>query len=327
MLWHSADLYVLLVFGAAFGLAISLYFFLVLLWSARHRRKAHQIQKRLGLSETRSAHTRVLRLWREGQEATTLAPQASDDSLRQRFGRLPQDAGLDMPLPSLLLTILGVAAAAAAAVALLVGSVVAGLGVAVVVVIVFWIFVQARVARESAKLERQFNDALGLLARSLRAGHPLVGAFQLVAEELEPPVSTLFAEVCQQQALGMGLADALRKAASTTSSQDIQLFATAVAIQIRSGGNLADLMDRLAMVVRERMRLSRRVRVITAQTQMSKRVLLALPIFIGLALYLVNPHYLEPLTKTPNGRIMLACATASLLLGWWMMNRMARLRY
>jgi tight adherence protein B len=327
MFWQAAELYNLLVFGATFGLVISLWFLLVLAWSARHRRRAQQIQRRLGLSDAQPAHTRVLRLWREGHEATTVAPQAPATSLRQRLGRLPQDAGLDIPLPALLLTVLGVATAAAAAVTLMVGSLVAGIGAAATVVILFWIFVQARVARERAKLERQFNDALGLLARSLRAGHPLVGAFQLVAEELEPPVSSLFAEVCQQQALGMGLAEALRAAAEQTSNADVHLFATAVAIQIRSGGNLADLMDRLAHVVRERMRLSRRVRVITAQTQMSKRILLALPVFAFLALYLLNPHYLAPLSNTGDGRLLLGAATVSLLLGWWMMNRMARLRY
>jgi tight adherence protein B len=327
MFWQSPDLYYLLVFGSTFGLVVSLWFLLVLLWSSRHRRQAHQIQKRLGLSEAQPVHTRVLRLWREGQEATTIAPQRPAPSFRDRLSRLPQDAGLDLPLPSLLLSILGAAMAAAAVVTILLGSLIAGLGVAVALVIIFGIFVQSRVAREQAKLERQFGDALGLLARSLRAGHPLVGAFQLVAEELEPPVSALFAEVCQQQALGVDLAEALRHAADHTSSSDIQLFATAVSIQIRSGGNLADMMDRLAHVVRERMRLSRRVRVITAQTQLSKRILLAMPFFAFLILHLINPNYLQRLYTDTNGRLLLGASAVSLLVGWWMMNRMARLRY
>ena len=170
-------------------------------------------------------------------------------------------------------------------------------------------------------------NALELIARSLRAGHPLVGAFRFVADELDPPVSLLFADICQQQALGLSLEDALRKVAETSTSEDLKIITTSIAIQLRSGGNLADMLDRLAYVIRERLRLSRRVRVITSQTQFSKRILLVLPFFVLLSLLFIKPDYLHPFRESVAGVIMAVGACVSMLLGWLMMNRMAMLRY
>jgi tight adherence protein B len=170
-------------------------------------------------------------------------------------------------------------------------------------------------------------DALDLSARSLRVGHPLVAAFRLISEEIAPPVNTIFSEICQQQALGVSLEEALHNVAEESTSGDLKLFATSVIIQLRSGGNLAEMMERVAIVIRERMRLSRRVRVLTAQTQFSKRVLLALPFFIFLVLNVINPKYMAPLYSTPDGRILMSIGAAGLVMGAWIMNRMAVLRY
>jgi tight adherence protein B len=175
--------------------------------------------------------------------------------------------------------------------------------------------------------EIQFVDALDLAARSLRAGHPLVGSFQLIAEEIAAPVSTVFAQICQQQALGSSIEEALTLISERSSSKDLQLFATSVIIQVRSGGNLADMMERLAAVIRERRRLSRRLRVLTAQTQFSKRALLALPFVIFLGLNLLDPTYMVPLYTTSAGQFLLLIGGTGLVLGGWMMNRIGVLRY
>ena len=175
--------------------------------------------------------------------------------------------------------------------------------------------------------DAQFVDALDLAARSLRAGHPLTGAFQLAGEEVAAPVGTIFKEVCQQQDLGLALDESLRRAAQVRTSPDLKLFATSVIIQLESGGNLADMMDRLAAVIRDRMRLNRHARVLTAQTQLSKRILLALPFILFLVLSLLNPGYMEPLYSTSEGRYFIAFGAVSLLLGAWVMNRMVVLKY
>src|SRR6185295_2341557 len=157
-------------------------------------------------------------------------------------------------------------------------------------------------SRRTALFETQFVDALDIAARSLRAGHPLVGAFRLIAEEIAPPVGSLFAQICQAQELGLSIERAIHEVAKTFNNADVRIFGTSIAIQLRSGGNLADMMDRLAYVMRDRMRLNRRVRVLTAQTQFSKRILAALPIFIFVALNTLNPGYMQPLYTTEMGK-------------------------
>jgi tight adherence protein B len=137
----------------------------------------------------------------------------------------------------------------------------------------------------------------------------------------------IFASICQQQSLGVSLADAVANVANDNQSEDLHLFATAVVIQLRSGGSLADMMERLATVMRERMRLARRVRVLTAQTQGSKRVLQAMPVVVFVLLNVINPSYMRPLYATDSGRMVLMFAGGGLLVGSWLMNRLAILRY
>src|SRR5204862_1993783 len=104
----------------------------------------------------------------------------------------------------------------------------------------------------------------------------------------------VLSDICQRHGMGANLEEVLRESGDESASPDMKLFSTSVAIQIRTGGNLADLMERLAYVIRDRMRLHRRVRVLTAQTQMSKRVLLALPFIMFIVLNMLNPKYMTP---------------------------------
>ena len=107
----------------------------------------------------------------------------------------------------------------------------------------------------------------------------------------------------------------------------MKLFATSVAIQLQSGGNLAELMDSLANVVRSRMRLNRRMRVLTAQTQLSKKVLIALPILLFIVLSLANPEYMSVFYKTTIGKYMLLTAVGIVSFGAWVMNKLTTLKY
>jgi tight adherence protein B len=206
-------------------------------------------------------------------------------------------------------------------------SVVPGLACAAALLLGAWFYLQHCINRRAAAFERQFVDALDLAARSLRAGHPLLGAFRLISEEIPDPVGTVFMEICQQQALGLSLDEALEGVAAKATNDDVRIFCTSVVIQLRSGGNLAHMMDRLAFVIRDRMRVSRKVRVLTAQTQLSKRLLLALPVVVFFAMHLVNAEYVRILYTTSKGQIILGIAVCGLVLGAWVMNRLCMLRY
>jgi tight adherence protein B len=120
---------------------------------------------------------------------------------------------------------------------------------------------------------------------------------------------------------------ALLNASQRSRSPDMKIFATSVAIQLRSGGNLADMIDRVAWVVRERMRLHRRARVLTAEAQMSKWVLLGLPTGMFVLLNVINPEYMDPFYNTFLGQIMMGVAVAMLMCGAWVMSWMAKLKY
>src|SRR5204863_9895106 len=170
---------------------------------------------------------------------------------------------------------------------------------------VFRMYLLACINKRAALFEKQLCEALDLGGRSLRAGHPLSGAFKLIATEIGAPVSLMFQEIVEQEALGVSLQRALYNASQKSRSPDMKIFATSVVIQLRSGGNLAEMIDRVAWVVRERMRLNRRARVLTAEAQLSKWVLLALPLGMFVLLNLINPEYMEPFFTTFLGSVMM----------------------
>jgi tight adherence protein B len=298
----------------------------VILWSVTRRKREEKIEKRLGLHELQEEE-KVLSLWLEDRVATTTVLKGRRKSLSERFEELRTAAGWEIPASSILATLASVVFFSLGGSYLFTKSLLPGAGVAAAIVLAFWFYLNHAIGKRVAVFERQFVDALDLAARSLRAGHPLLGAFRLISEEIAAPVSTVFGEVCQQQALGVSLDHALKNVAAKSWSSDMKLFATAVIIQLRSGGNLAQMMDRLAFVIRDRMRLSRRVRVLTAQTQFSKRVLISLPLVLFFLLNVLNPEYMRALYQTAAGRTTLTIGTVGLLLGIWVMNRMAVLKY
>lgn len=323
------DLVTLVAAAAAAGLVLSLWAAAAVLWLRQRAARGKRIQERLGLVvPTESDRRRVLRLWHDGREATTTVPRLTPWlSLRPRLVRLCEEAGWAAPAPAILTGVGVVAAIFLVLMRLLTGSLMAAGSAGAAIVVTFYLLAKYLAGRRAARFDHQFVDALQVATRSLRAGYPLVGAFRLISEEIGVPVGELFGQICQQQALGMRLEDAIRQVASPSTSADMKLFATSVVIQLRSGGNLAEMMDRLAAVIRDRIRLNRRIRVLLAQIQLSKWILLALPLVLFIVLNILNPNYMEPFYATMAGQVLLLLAAAGLILGAWIMNRLSRLRY
>ena len=318
----------IIVMVAVFGLVFSIWCICVFLWLGQYLIRLKIVQKRLGIVKKEETNeSRTLRLWREMYKDTESFKLPKKLTLRDRLERFGHDAGWHAPTQTVILGVIGAAGLAFVATYISGGGLLLGLGISAAIVVVFWMYTRRRISKRAALFERQLVDALGVAARALRAGHPLVGAFQLVSEEIAEPLGTIFSRICQEQSLGLDLKDSIRKVANTTNNAELKLFATAVAIQLKSGGNLADLMDSLASVIRARMRLNRRVRVITAQTQFSKRILIALPILLFFLLNFISPRYMEPFYTTSVGRFMLAIAILSVLLGSWAMGRLSVLRF
>jgi len=173
-----------------------------------------------------------------------------------------------------------------------------------------------RRSRRLRAFEEQFPDALDLISRSLRAGHAFQAAIGMAADELTAPAAPEFKKVFDQQNFGLPLRDALNALAQRVPLLDVKFFVTAVAIQRDTGGNLAEILDNLAHVVRERFKIQRQVRVHTAHGRITGFVLLALPAFLAVALSIINREHMRPLFEEPMGRTLILVTIVMQLIGF-----------
>jgi tight adherence protein B len=183
---------------------------------------------------------------------------------------------------------------------------------------------QRRGARRR-RFEEQFPEALDLLSRALRAGHAFQSALGMVADELPDPVGPEFRKTFEQQNFGLPLTDALNDLAARTQLLDVRFFVTAVTIQRETGGNLSEILDNLAEVVRERFKLLRQVRVHTAHGRFTGYVLLALPACLGIALYFINADHMNTLFNHPLGRTMLVGAGVMQTVGYFWIRQVIKI--
>src|SRR6267378_2452456 len=166
------------------------------------------------------------------------------------------------------------------------------------------------------KFEEQFPEALDLLARAIRAGHAFQTALGMVADELREPVGPEFKKTFDQQNFGLPLRDALNEMAARIAILDVRFFVTAVLIQRDTGGNLSEILDNLAHVVRERFKIRRQIRVHTAHGRFTGFVLLALPAALGIALSFINPEHMQTLFNERMGQMMLMGAIVMQAVGF-----------
>ena len=173
--------------------------------------------------------------------------------------------------------------------------------------------------RRSSRLKRfeeQFPEALDLLARAIRSGQAFQTALGMVADELPDPVGPEFRKTFDQQNFGLPLRDALNEMAVRITLLDVRFFVTAVLIQRDTGGNLSEILDNLAHVVRERFKIQRQVRVHTAHGRFTGYVLMALPAALAIALSFINPEHMQLLFHEKMGQTMLIGAIVMQAIGY-----------
>lgn len=164
---------------------------------------------------------------------------------------------------------------------------------------------------------KQFPDALSLMASSLRAGHPLFSAMDIVTGEMPKPICDVFESTRRDISLGIDTKEAfLSMTKIMPKSIDLRFFITAVLIQKEVGGNLAELLDSLSATIRERFKLLGQLRVSTAQTRISGIVLGLVPVLILLVIFFLNPDYIKPLFTTPDGKIAFVIAIFLIIAGF-----------
>src|SRR6266446_649014 len=170
-------------------------------------------------------------------------------------------------------------------------------------------------SRRLHKFEELFPEALDLLGRAVRAGHAFTTGLEMIAKECAEPLAGEFRTTFEEQNFGLPLRDALLNLTERVPIIDVRFFVTALLIQKETGGNLAEILDGLARVIRDRFRIYREVQVRTAQGRLTAGILIALPIIMMMLLAAINPTYMSVLFTDPKGPLMLATAAILQLIG------------
>jgi len=176
------------------------------------------------------------------------------------------------------------------------------------------------------KFEEKFPEAIDTLARAVRAGHAFTTALEMIANEVSEPVAGEFRQLYEEQKFGLPVRDALVNLADRIPLVDVKFFVTAVMLQRETGGNLAEILDNLSYVIRERFKILRQVRVHTAQGRLTMVLLMALPPVIVVVMTILNPGFIRPLFTDPIGHALIVGGITLQTLGYFFIRRIIRIQ-
>lgn len=294
-----------------------------LLYAGRKDRRT-AINRRIRLQDRKLTQEQVLVQLRRERGADRSAGASLAGALR----RLRMQSGITTPLPRFL-AFTSVAAVGGGFLALFMGFAPL-LSLALVpllaTVLPFFLLSRARKRRHKA-FGVQLPEALELITRSLKAGHPVPVAIAMVAREMPDPIGTEFGMVADEVTYGADLVGALHNMFERVGHEDLPLFVTAVSIQSSTGGNLREILDGLSKVIRERGKLKRKVRAISTEGRISAYILSAVPVLLGLGLMVLMPDFYGGVWDRNMTWYLLGGAAFWLLVGNAMMFRMASFRF
>ena len=271
------------------------------------------------------------RLLKDVQAMSTV--NAFDNALSRTHGlstslqSLIDQSGSKTTVSKLLLTCGCIALAVFVAVMLLTGMVLAAIPAAAAAAFAPIAILRFQRTRRLRRFEEQFPEALDLLSRALRAGHSFSTAIEMVADEMPAPIGPEFRLLYDQQNYGLAMPDALRLFAERIPILDSRFFVTAVLIQRESGGNLSEVLDNLAKVMRDRFRVKRQMRVISAHGRITGWVLVALPPVLGIALMTINDEHRTTMLGDPLGHQMLFAGAALQVIGTLIIRKIVNVEY
>jgi tight adherence protein B len=176
------------------------------------------------------------------------------------------------------------------------------------------------------KFEELFPEAIDTLARAVRAGHAFTTALELIANEIADPVASEFRKLFEEQKFGLPVRDALINLTERVPLVDVKFFVTAVMLQRETGGNLAEILDNLSYVIRERFKIMRQVRVHTASGRMTMMLLMGLPPVIIITMQVLNPTFIRPLFEDPIGHILLVVGITLQTIGYFVIRRVIQIQ-
>ncbi|HEY1263022.1 MAG TPA: type II secretion system F family protein [Terriglobales bacterium] len=187
-------------------------------------------------------------------------------------------------------------------------------------------YVSFRRTKRFQKFEEMFPEAIDTLARAVRAGHAFTTALELIANEVGEPIASEFRKLYEEQKFGLPVRDALMNLTERVPLVDVKFFVTAVMLQRETGGNLAEILDNLSYVIRERFKILRQVRVYTAQGRLTMMLLMGLPPLIVAVMLMMNPGFIRPLFVDPLGHAFVVGGIALQTLGYFVIRRVIRIQ-
>lgn len=311
--WLAAGLVFLAVALGALALA------LMVEWAQERRRRRLLLQQLQSYEDASRAEGETGGLFR----GATVAAGASWVRVLARglpaLSGVPvmiEQAGLKGTLESFLLQSVAVALTLGALAYAATGFLLVGMVATVGGALTPYIILRLRRSRRLRSFEAALPEAIDLLVRAVRAGHPLSAGLQMVADETRPPVAGEFRRAFEEQRFGLPFDDALMALTQRVPLMDMRMLVTAILIQRTVGGNLAEVLENLATVIRARFVVRRQLRTYTAQGRVSGYVLAVLPLAVGSILYLMNREYVGLLFETPAGRTMLTVACMMQVAGY-----------
>ena len=243
-----------------------------------------------------------------------------------RLQKVLDQANVDWSASRLLLNLAAVSAASFCGLLLLKVGVLVGVGVgcSVMVLPILWLIVRRK--KRMSRLLGQLPDVFELISQALRAGHSLASGIHLVSQQMPDPAGTEFARVFHEQNLGIKIEEALLNMAKRVDQMDVRFFVTAVLIQRQTGGDLAEVLDKIGWVIRDRINLFGQVKALTAEGRLSGWTLLALPVLVFFVEMGVNPTYASVLLYDRTGRLMLVIAVIMQLMGMAMIRKIVNIK-
>jgi tight adherence protein B len=252
----------------------------------------------------------------EGQIPEWLAPIAERVPAFEDAHLMIEQAGSTMTLSRFLVISGGLAIGLGLGVLVLTLRWPAGIIAAAVGGLAPYVILRRKRSKRFYKFEEQLPEAIDMLGRAIRAGHPLSSGLKMVADEAKDPVAGEFRRTHEEHRFGLAFEDAMLAMADRVGIVDVRILVTAILIQREVGGNLAEVLDNLASVIRARFNIRRQLRVYTAQGRFSGYVLAVLPIAVGAAIYSLNPPYMKLLFTDPMGKLMVAFAVIFQIIGF-----------
>lgn len=318
------DLEFILILGAVFIFAASLVVLIYLIWTESKFAEKRTVKKRLLYISAGGSHGQeVLSQYKEKALKETGVVEKMIFSMPRvkELDRLLINAGVQLNTSSFILICIALGGSGLILGAIFLPQIAFAVALGIMLFILPFFILKIMESQNLAKFEEQLPEALDLLARAVRSGHALSSGMEMIADEMDAPIGNEFEATVDEMNLGLSLKEALDNLTERVPSQDLRFFAISVIIQKETGGNIAEIFDNLARLIRERLQFRRQVKALTAEGRLSGWILLLLPFAVFLFIYFTNIDYIRLLWTDPVGIYMSIGAIVMMLVGMFFIKK------